>query len=72
MKPAQQRGSTDPHRPLARPCRWLGTFDTAEEAAVVYDIRKRQIKGPTAKCNFPALDHSGPMGAPPAPLRLLC
>ena len=44
--------------------RWLGTFDTAEEAAVVYDIRKREIKGGAAKCNFPALDMSGPTGAP--------
>ncbi|KAI3424324.1 hypothetical protein D9Q98_009877 [Chlorella vulgaris] len=38
---------------------WLGTFDTAEEAAVVYDIRKRQIKGSAAKCNFPPLDTGG-------------
>jgi len=38
-------------------CReWLGTFETAEEAAVVYDMRLRQIKGPSAKCNFPPLD----------------
>lgn len=34
---------------------WLGTFETAEEAAVVYDMRLRQIKGPGAKCNFPPL-----------------
>ena len=38
---------------------WLGTFETAEEAAVVYDTRLRQIKGPGAKCNFPPLDDSG-------------
>lgn len=38
-------------------CReWLGTFETAEEAAVVYDMRLRQIKGPSARCNFPPLD----------------
>ena len=37
---------------------WLGTFETAEEAAVVYDTRLRQIKGPSAKCNFPPLDYS--------------
>lgn len=37
---------------------WLGTFETAEEAAVVYDMRLRQIKGPSAKCNFPPLDLS--------------
>ena len=41
-------------------CReWLGTFETAEEAAVVYDMRLRQIKGPSAKCNFPPLDTTG-------------
>ncbi len=43
-------------------CRWLGTFETAEEAAVVYDLRKRQIKGEGAKCNFPPLDLGGKLG----------
>lgn len=42
--------------------RWLGTFNTAEEAAVVYDLRKRQIKGEHTKCNFAALDDSGELG----------
>ncbi|GAB4816394.1 hypothetical protein N2152v2_003440 [Parachlorella kessleri] len=41
---------------------WLGTFETAEEAAVVYDLRKRQIKGENAKCNFPPLDLGGKLG----------
>lgn len=41
---------------------WLGTFETAEEAAVVYDMRLRQIKGPSAKCNFPPLDLSSRLG----------
>ena len=41
---------------------WLGTFETAEEAAVVYDARLRQIKGSSApRANFPELDQSGPM-----------
>ena len=43
-------------------CRWLGTFESAEEAAVVYDLRKRQIKGENAKCNFPPLDLGGKLG----------
>ena len=30
---------------------------------MVYDIRKRQIKGAAAKCNFPPLDMGGPLGA---------
>ncbi|KAK9124765.1 hypothetical protein Sjap_014367 [Stephania japonica] len=41
----------DPNR---RKRLWLGTYDTAEEAATVYDEAAVRLKGPDAVTNFPA------------------
>ena len=55
--------------PLSKERRWLGTFDTAEQAACAYDIAVRATRGMRARTNFLYPSSPPPIRLPaPAPI----
>lgn len=68
------RYAAEIRNPYTKERHWLGTFDTAEEAAVAYDLSSISFSGVEARTNFcyhfsafPFSSQSQPLPPPPPP-----
>lgn len=66
------RYAAEIRNPCTKERHWLGTFDTAEEAALAYDLSSIAFSGiQNARTNFVYTDHNStcfPLPSPPPPL----
>lgn len=60
------RYAAEIRNPYTKERHWLGTFDTAEEAAIAYDLSSIKICGINARTNF----HYPFVSLPPPPMAL--
>ncbi|CAA7039214.1 unnamed protein product [Microthlaspi erraticum] len=62
------RYAAEIRNPFTKERLWLGTFDTAREAALAYDVAARSISGSLAKTNFFCSDNTSSIQRQPQQL----